>query len=118
MFSIIYFIGASLTFNNLPFKGNTPKKSLPTISTPAIANALAESPSVNISVHISLLAVPAQLASSSLGIPVILPFLPPLRTLLSLEFSLALAKDTIYSTIPVLRIFFMNFSVIYGFDPN
>lgn len=60
---------ASLTFNNLPFNGNTPYLSLPTISIPAIANDLAESPSVSMSVHYSACLVPASLASSSFSIP-------------------------------------------------
>lgn len=50
-FFIIIYIVASLTFNNLPLKGNTPNLSLPTISIPAIANDFAESPSVKIKVH-------------------------------------------------------------------
>jgi len=42
---------ASLTFRNLPLKGNTPYLSLPTTSIPARASDLAESPSVRIIVH-------------------------------------------------------------------
>lgn len=68
---------------------------------PAIASALAESPSVKISVQLSLLAVPASFASSSFGIPVIRCFLPPLSVLANFAFYLALACDTIYSMIPV-----------------
>ncbi len=49
--SEIYLAWASLTFNNLPFKGKTPYLSLPTISIPEIAKFLAESPSVSIKVH-------------------------------------------------------------------
>lgn len=68
-FFIIEAIVASLTFNNLPLKGKTPNLSLPTISIPAIANDLAESPSVSISVQRSAYLVPASLASSNLSIP-------------------------------------------------
>ena len=50
-FFIIMATDASLTFSNLPRKGKTPNLSLPTISSHAIANDLAESPSVRISVH-------------------------------------------------------------------
>jgi hypothetical protein len=50
---------ASLTFKNLPLKGNTPNVSLPTTSIPARAKVFAESPSVRIIVHCSAFLVPA-----------------------------------------------------------
>lgn len=60
---------ASLTFNSLPRNGKTPYLSRPTTLNPAIASALAESPSVTISVHCLEFFVPASFASSSFGIP-------------------------------------------------
>jgi len=60
---------ASRTFNSLPFNGNTPYLSRPTTLRPAIAKALAESPSVTISVQSLEFFVPALFASSSFGIP-------------------------------------------------
>ena len=47
-FSDNYLGEASLTFNNLPFNGNTPYLSVPITLLPVIAVAMAESPSVNI----------------------------------------------------------------------
>ena len=67
---------ASLTFKTLPLRGNTPYLSLPITDNPAIAIDLAESPSVNIRVHCSDFLVPAQFASSSLGIIILFFFLP------------------------------------------
>lgn len=90
-FYIIYLTDASLTFNSLPFKGNTPYLSLPTISIPAIANALAESPSVNINVQNSEFFFPASLASSNFSIPCNLAVFVPFNCLFSFASALALA---------------------------
>jgi hypothetical protein len=51
--------------------GNTPYLSCPTTDSPAMANDLALSPSVRISVHSWLVRVPASLASLSLVMPVL-----------------------------------------------
>ena len=61
----------SKTLSNLPFKGNIPYFSLPTTLRPAIAIDLAESPSVKINIQSSDFLVPASIASSNLGIPLI-----------------------------------------------
>ena len=58
---------ASRTLSSLPRSGNTPYASRPTSLRPDTASALAESPSVRISVHSALRLPPAQLASSSLA---------------------------------------------------
>ena len=60
---------ASLTFNNLPRRGNTPYLSRPMTPRPDKANDLAESPSVNIKVQSMEFFVPASLASSNFGTP-------------------------------------------------
>ena len=57
----------SHTFMTLPRSGKTPYRWRPTTLRPATADALALSPSVRMSVHWPLLAVPAHSASSSLG---------------------------------------------------
>ena len=58
----------SRTFRTLPRSGNTPNASRPTTESPATATALAESPSVRMSVHCSRFPrCPAHVASSSLG---------------------------------------------------
>ena len=54
-------------------------KVIPIILTPAIANAFAESPSVNMSVQDPEFRVPASLASSSFSMPNSLLFLTPFR---------------------------------------
>jgi len=111
-FSIICLLLASLTFSNLPFKGKTPNLSRPTISIPARAKLLAESPSVRIIVHYAALAVPASLASSSFGIPInFYFFLPGPRVLANFASSLALATLKIDSTIPDFKIAFKKGSV-------
>ena len=58
---------AEIGGDGLPRTGKMPKVSRPTTSSPATASALAESPSVTISVHAPPLAVPASSASSSLA---------------------------------------------------
>mmetsp|Transcript_93175 Transcript_93175/g.266263 ORF Transcript_93175/g.266263 Transcript_93175/m.266263 type:complete len:207 (+) Transcript_93175:1982-2602(+) len=58
----------SRTFSTFPLSGNTPYVSRPNVSSPATASALAESPSVSISVQAFARAVPARRASSSFGI--------------------------------------------------
>lgn len=103
---------ASLTFKNLPLKGNTPNLSLPTTSIPANANDLAESPSVKIIVHYSAFLVPAKFASSSLGIPNNFDFFfPGPKVLANFASSLALATLTILSITPDVRISFKNLSL-------
>lgn len=82
---------ASLTFNNFPFNGNTPYLSLPTISIPAIAKALAESPSVNINVQNSEFFFPASLASSNFSIPCNLLVFVPFNYLFNFASALAFA---------------------------
>jgi hypothetical protein len=67
-FSFILSSLCSLTFNIFPLRGKTPYCSRPIIDNPLIANALAESPSVKINVHSVHLLVPANVASSNLGI--------------------------------------------------
>jgi len=109
--SIIYLLGASLTFKNLPLRGKTPYLSLPTISKPARASDLAESPSVKIIVQDSAYLVPASFASSSFGIPrSLLFFLPGPSYLAIIASSLALATFKIRSTTPESRIPFKNLS--------
>ena len=93
--SIIYLFEASLTFKGLPFRGKTPNLSLPTISIPAIAKALAESPSVIINVHSEEFLDPASLASSNLLIPVSLVFFLPYSFLFILAYSFAYAAKII-----------------------
>ena len=65
VFFMIWSCVASRTLSNFPRKGNTPYASRPTSLRPDTASALAESPSVRISVHSLLRLVPAQFASSS-----------------------------------------------------
>ena len=71
---------------------------------PAIASAFAESPSVRINVHFSAFLVPAQLASSSFGIPNNLVLLCPLRCCYIYAFSFAFAIVTMLSSIPEFTI--------------
>ena len=76
-FSAHCFSLTSRTFSSLPYRslpsltptrsGNTPKLSRPTTPRPPTASALAESPSVTISVASPECFVPALFASSSLG---------------------------------------------------
>ena len=71
---------------------------------PHTAVDLAESPSVRISVQFSPFLVPASLASSSFGIPLIfVVFLPPLLS--KAFFSLNSAKEATASTIPDFNAF-------------
>jgi len=60
----------AIELRSLPCSGKTPKLSRPTTPSPATASALAESPSVSISMHGDALRVPALLASASLVTPV------------------------------------------------
>mmetsp|Transcript_14026 Transcript_14026/g.33367 ORF Transcript_14026/g.33367 Transcript_14026/m.33367 type:complete len:220 (-) Transcript_14026:1130-1789(-) len=69
LFSSICFTESSRTLRSLPRSGKTPKRSRPTTDSPATASALAESPSVRISVQLWPSLVPARLASSSFGTP-------------------------------------------------
>ena len=110
----------SLTFINFPFRGNTPYRSLPTIYSPLIARALAESPSVNISVHSQPLEVPARFASSSFGMPSKrIFFLPPVpRALLSYAFCLASTLSITDSTIGLETSFLRKFSLSSHFEPK
>ena len=65
---------ASPRLSGFPLRGYTPNFSDPMTLSPLMANVLAESPSVRIKVHCADLALPAHLASSSLGL-LILRFL-------------------------------------------
>ena len=60
---------ASRTLRCFPRRKNTPKLSRPTSPSPATAGALAESPSVRISVQRDALLAPSLLASASLAMP-------------------------------------------------
>ena len=82
-----------------------------------MANALAESPSVRISVQSLLLADPAKLASSNLVIPTSLDFFEP-PFLLSSAFCLNLAQDKILSIIPLFSTFLRNLSSNTAVEPN
>ena len=64
-------IDVSRTLSGLPRSGKTPNVSRPTTARPATARALAESPSVTMSVHSDACAPPASSASSSLGTSII-----------------------------------------------
>ena len=66
-----------------------------------MASAFAESPSVRMSVHLSLLRPPASLASSSLGMPTRRPRLAP-SVFFSSLLCLKAAKASTLSTTPVL----------------
>lgn len=104
LFSIIYFVEASLTFNSLPLNGKTPHLSRPTTSNPAIAKLFAESPSVIIKVHYSADLVPARLASSSFSIPSKRHYFFPVNYFASLLSNFDLAWITMFSTIGVFLI--------------
>ena len=69
-------LSTSLTFNNLPFNGNTPYIFLPfgIALIPLTAIVLALSPSVNIKVQSIESFVPAKFASSNFGIDLRLDF--------------------------------------------
>src|SRR6056300_2030427 len=84
-----------------------------------MARDLAESPSVRMSVHFCDCAVPALLASSSFGIPVIRDFLAAPSVFASCFISLNLDKERSSSCMPVLRTFLKK--VLVGgsnFDPK
>ena len=111
-FSVICFVEASLTFKNLPLRGNTPNLSLPITSMPANANDLAESPSVRIIVQRLPCFVPARLASSSLGMPNnFCFFLPGPNDFTSYAYSFAWATAMTNSTTPEASISFKNLSL-------
>mmetsp|Transcript_1785 Transcript_1785/g.3892 ORF Transcript_1785/g.3892 Transcript_1785/m.3892 type:complete len:207 (+) Transcript_1785:26-646(+) len=111
---------ASLTFKTFPFNGKTPKLSRPTTESPATAKALAESPSVKMSVHSLEFLPPAQLASSSLGMPSTrreLP-LPALNCLEMSTFSFTLTQSRMASTTPLFNTCLRILSGISQLDPN
>ena len=91
---------ASLTLRSLPFSGNTPYLSRPTMLSPAIAKALAESPSVTINVQSREYLVPASLASSSFGTPFKRLCLDELLFLLSWASLLNFTNDIMLSRTP------------------
>jgi len=88
-----------------PLNGNMPYLSLPMEAIPDTAIVLAESPSVNISVHSNDFPVPASLASSNLGIPwsfLCFDLGPNFSSWLS---ALNFAQDNTASTIPTFVIY-------------
>mmetsp|Transcript_89223 Transcript_89223/g.191411 ORF Transcript_89223/g.191411 Transcript_89223/m.191411 type:complete len:214 (-) Transcript_89223:46-687(-) len=110
---------ASRTFNGFPRSGKTPKRSRPTMLRPATAKALALSPSVRMRVHSSEPFPPAQLASSSLGTPVIRSERPVPFTFFFMSMdSLAFAHCNTMSTIPVLSTFLIAPSETSHLEPN
>mmetsp|Transcript_3264 Transcript_3264/g.4730 ORF Transcript_3264/g.4730 Transcript_3264/m.4730 type:complete len:354 (-) Transcript_3264:1160-2221(-) len=84
------------TLRSLPRSGKTPNVSRPTTDSPLTASALAESPSVRMRVHsLDRERCPAQLASSSFGMPSMRPARLPsvfFRSLVSLRSALARAE--------------------------
>mmetsp|Transcript_2795 Transcript_2795/g.7233 ORF Transcript_2795/g.7233 Transcript_2795/m.7233 type:complete len:254 (-) Transcript_2795:932-1693(-) len=119
-FPIICFSVASRTLSTLPRSGKTPNLSLPTTLRPATASALAESPSVRISVHSREFLPPASLASSSFGTPVSRATLPvfTLRRFPRSTFDLASAAIRMRSTTPQDTTSFRNFSDSSHLEPN
>ena len=105
---------------SLPFKGNTPYRSLPTIYKPLIARAFAESPSVRIRVHSQPRDVPAKFASSSFGIPrsrcFFFPPVPSAR--FSWAFCLASTFKITLSTIGLETSFFKKLSLNSHLEPK
>ena len=78
----------SRTFNNFPFKGNTPYLFLSSFDSPETIPAFAESPSHKIKIQSDDFEVPAQLASINFGIPrMLLVFLPSVFLAALLSFS-------------------------------
>jgi len=108
---IIYYTEASRTLSSLPLSGYTPYLSLPITSMAAITRDLALSPSVSMRVHYSEYFRPASFASSSFSMPNSLAVLTPFIFLFIFVFYLALAYDTMASSISVLRRALENFSV-------
>ena len=102
---------ASLTLSNLPRRGKTPNLFLPSgiADIPAIAIPLAESPSVSINVHFLPVFPPAQLASSSLAIPVNL-----LKSLSrnTLNYGWAVLLGTYLCLLAVPSVFFICWSAL------
>ena len=99
----------SFTFRTLPFNGYTPKNFRCSWLRPDNAIALAESPSVRMSVHLADSFVPAWTASSSLGMPVILDCFLPSVLLFSLA-SLADCASSSFGTIASLVTIFLSVS--------
>mmetsp|Transcript_17264 Transcript_17264/g.49335 ORF Transcript_17264/g.49335 Transcript_17264/m.49335 type:complete len:265 (+) Transcript_17264:2086-2880(+) len=119
-FAIICFNVASRTLSSLPRRGKTPYLSRPTTLRPATARALAESPSVRMSVHSAELLPPASLASSNFGTPVSRATRPvfAFRRLPRSTLDLASAAMRIRSTTPQLATSSRNFSESSHLDPN
>mmetsp|Transcript_25408 Transcript_25408/g.75641 ORF Transcript_25408/g.75641 Transcript_25408/m.75641 type:complete len:280 (+) Transcript_25408:2459-3298(+) len=120
VFDIICFSVASRTFRTLPRSGKTPYLSRPTTLRPATARALAESPSVRISVHSLESLPPASFASSSFGTPVSRVTFPvfTLRRFPRSTFDLARAAMRMRSTMPQEATSARNFSESSHFEPN
>mmetsp|Transcript_98086 Transcript_98086/g.245798 ORF Transcript_98086/g.245798 Transcript_98086/m.245798 type:complete len:237 (+) Transcript_98086:1997-2707(+) len=118
--AIICFNVASRTLSILPLRGNTPYLSRPMTLSPATARALAESPSVRMSVHSAEFLPPASLASSNFGTPVNLDTLPVLAFNFlpksSLDFARAAIK--IRSMTPQLATSSRNLSDNSHLEPN
>ena len=108
----------SLTFRSLPRKGNTPYLFLSCFDNPDITPALAESPSVRISVHSHDLRPPAHIAPVYLGMPLIFTvFLPSvffaaLVSLISVKLIAASITPNFLTTCSI------NLSVTVHFVPN
>mmetsp|Transcript_92063 Transcript_92063/g.286519 ORF Transcript_92063/g.286519 Transcript_92063/m.286519 type:complete len:242 (-) Transcript_92063:372-1097(-) len=119
-FDIICFSDASRTLSIFPRKGNTPYLSRPTTLRPATARALAESPSVRMSVHSAEFFPPASFASSSLGTPVSRTTRPvfAFSRLPKSTLDLARAAMRIRSTTPQLATSSRNFSESSQREPN
>ena len=83
-----------------------------------MAKVIAERPSVKISVQLSDLFVPAQMASSNFGIPYNLFFLLPSVFLVSSLLSFNLQKSTISSTMELLYILSINLSETVTLTPK
>ena len=108
---------ASRTLSGLPLSGKTPYKSRPTTPRPDTASALAESPSVRMSVQSLPRAPPAAFASSSFVMPVSRVFFePPLR--LSCSSCLNLVQASTRSTTPDFSMALRNLSGRTHFEPK
>mmetsp|Transcript_20160 Transcript_20160/g.60378 ORF Transcript_20160/g.60378 Transcript_20160/m.60378 type:complete len:244 (+) Transcript_20160:88-819(+) len=118
--AIICLSVASRTFSILPRRGKTPYLSRPMTLRPATASALAESPSVTISVHSAEFLPPASFASSSFGMPVSRETLlvPALSFLPRSTLVFASAAMRIKSTMPELVTSSRNLSDSSQRDPN
>ena len=91
--------------------------SRPTMLRPLTARAFAESPSVRMRVHLSEFRVPALLASSSFGMPVIRERLAPSFFFRSFD-CLKLAQLRMLSTTPHLPTFFMKSGEAVHLEPK